>query len=829
MYNLQNSYKDNYTEVLPVFLYHNKDQLASISTEMDRSIKKAMKLISMHSITAKPKIEEDKELSDEQREFYNKNEYNKWVDDAYLLMGKAHFHKQEYDQAQETFNYVVANFPKDENAYEAKIWLARLAIEKKKIKEAEEILLALEEDVLFPKHLTDEKASTFASIALLKEDYQKAIHDLKVALETIHSKYYKQRYNFITAQLYQKINEPALASKYYQAVIKLDPPYEMTFNARINMALTYESGAGSRKEIEKQLQKMLRDDKNIDYQDQIYYAWGNLYFKSGNKKKAVEYYTKSTSLGKANTIQLAITYLKIADIYYEIPDYVPAQSYYDSAVGIIDVSYPNYSLIYAKSISLTNLVTHIQTVALEDSVQVLSKLPKPEIYALVDNIIVTIRKTEEEARLKEQEQREQAAMGTQQQYEITNTNNTSFYFYNPTAVNSGRQEFKRKWGPRKLEDNWRRKNKSTVAFEAVTADADEAEEEGEAAEDKPQKVADKYSREYYLMNIPFTDSALAESHTKIMNALFEMGNIYFNELKDFDKAADAYTKLITRYPDNEFELQAYYKLYSIGKIKEDINLVALYQQKIINEYPASNYAKVLGDPEYFKKIEQEEKKYNNLYASVYALFEQQQYSQVANLSKQAIIDYPEQALVPQFDYMLTVSEGLSKDTVSFISDLQKLLSKYPKSDITENAKILIDYLQNINPEAAKEQKIIQAKELYVLNMGDIHFVIISIPKSSNQNQMMFNITNFNIDNFGENDLKVMKSDFSQLALLSVTSFKDAAEAKIYYDKISDNAELWRDVNKQGSTIFIISRNNFELLKKENNLETYLLFFEQNFK
>jgi TolA-binding protein len=146
MYNHQNSYKDDYTELLPIFIYHDKDQLATISSEMDRSIKKAMKLISMHSITAKPEISEDKELTEKEHDYYNQTEFNKWVDDAYLLMGKAHFHKQEFDQAQETFQYVITNFPSDENAYEAKIWMARLSIEKNRIKEAEETLISLEKD-----------------------------------------------------------------------------------------------------------------------------------------------------------------------------------------------------------------------------------------------------------------------------------------------------------------------------------------------------------------------------------------------------------------------------------------------------------------------------------------------------------------------------------------------------------------------------------------------------------------------------------------------------------------------------------------------------------
>ena len=285
MLTLQESYKDDYAEILPVFIYSDKDQLSAISSDMDRSIKKAMKIISIHSITAKPELDDNKELTDKQREFYNQNEYNKWVDDAYMLMGKAHFHKQEYDKASETFQFVISNFPEDINVPEAKIWLARIAIEKNKFKEAEDDFATLGDESQFSRKNKFDLATTKACLALKNKDYEKTIINLKEALENCKNKYYKQRYNFILAQLYQKTNEPSLASEYYKAVIKLNPPYEMTFNARISMALLYESGIGSRKEIEKQLQKMLKDDKNIDYQDQIYYAWGNLYMKSGEKKE----------------------------------------------------------------------------------------------------------------------------------------------------------------------------------------------------------------------------------------------------------------------------------------------------------------------------------------------------------------------------------------------------------------------------------------------------------------------------------------------------------------------------------------------------------------
>jgi tetratricopeptide (TPR) repeat protein len=825
MLSLQQSYKDNYTEILPVFLYTEINQLSAISSDMDRAITKATKLVSMHSLTVKPELDEKKNLSSKQREYYNKNEYNKWVDDSYLLMAKAHFHKHEFSKASETFQYILTNYPEESTIYETRLWIARLAITQKRTKEAEEIIESLEKDINFPKNLYSHLYASKADMAIRAENYQEAISLLKKTLEFEKKRYFKQRYNFILAQLYQEIKEYGTASKYYKEVIKLNPPYEMTFNARINMALTYESGRGSRKEIEKQLQKMLRDDKNIEYQDQIYYAWGNLYLQSGDEDKALEYYKLSAALGKENTTQLAITYLTIADIYYEKPDYAPAQSYYDSAVGVIDADYPGYPIIFAKSVSLTNLVDHLYTVKLEDSVQFLAKKPKNEIYALVDKIIDDVKEEEEEQRRLEQEKQLQDNYSTQQQFELQTNKGASWYFYNPTSLKLGKQEFKRIWGPRKLEDDWRRKNKSSNTFDNI-ASTDEPEEAESAG--VQGKKGNKYSRDYYLQNIPFTDSALAKSHNRIKASLFEIGNIYFNDLKDYEKAQDVYIELIQRYPKNDYELRAYYKLYSIGKETENKELVSKYKQKIISEYPNSNYAKVLTDPDYFKKIEEQERKYKELYAGAYDMFQNGQFAQVANISRRALNEISNDELVPYFEYLLVVSEGVAKDTVQFITDLQDYIIKYPDSEVVSNATKIIEYLETANPEAAYQQKTQEAKSLYTYNPDEKHYVGIAVIKSANTNQLMFNIINYNIDNFEEKDLKIIKADIDLFALLAINPFNSEQNALEYYMAITSSYDIWKDVSKKGSKIFIISESNYNILKEDNNLESYLIFFNEQY-
>ncbi len=663
MLELEQTYDDNFSELIPLFLYTSADALATIGPEMDRAIKKTTKLVSMHSLTVKPDIKPDKELTSKQKEFYSKKEYNKWVDEAYLLMGKAHFHKMEYTRAKEVFNYIVSNYGEDYTVFEAKMWLARLANEEFRYRESKDILTSLERSIDLPKNLQGEVQATLADFHIKQGNFKEGIVPLKKAIEFTRRKQIKTRYTYLLAQLYSETNENILASEYYRDVIRMNPPYKMTFNARINRALVYQSGSGSKKNIEKELRKMLKDDKNIDYQDQIYYALGNIYFKENIINEAIVNYKLSLETSKDNYLQKAKTNITLADLYYSRPDYMNAQAYYDSAVLLIDKNYPNYQVLYAKSVSLTNLVEHVNTVHFEDSVLALSTLSKAELTELIDKLIDDERQAEEERRFRQQELAEQQIdiQSNRNGFNLANSG-SKWYFYNPAIKNIGRKEFGQIWGNRKLEDNWRRKNKSSLSFADLKVDDQLSDMEQQAPDKINGLVTNKRSREFYLQYIPFTDSARQESHDKIAFGLFNMGEIYGAELKDSEKAINAYEELLERYPGYENRLQVYYKLYSIAKLEKDKSRVGIYQQKIVSEFPNSNFAKLMTNPNYVEELLAQDRKVIDEYIATYQLFQLGRFDQVSMRSHKAMEQYPDHELYSRFDYMYTVSAGLRKDT-----------------------------------------------------------------------------------------------------------------------------------------------------------------------
>ena len=824
------TYDDDFTVLLPVFFYTDKDALSAIGPEMDRCIKKATKLISMHSLTVKPEIKPDKELSQKQKEFFNKREYNRYVDDAYLLMGEAHFYKMEYARAKETFNYIVSNFPEDNSVAETRLWLARLANEEKRYRESYDILSSLEKNIDFPKGLRGELYATWADYYLKQEQYNEAIEPLRKAIEYTGKKYLCTRYTYLLAQVYALTGNYNAASESYDQVIRMNPPYKMTFSAKINRALTYQTGTGPRKDIEKQLQKMLKDDKNIEYQDQIYFAIGNLYYKDNLLDKTIEYYKLSIVTSTENLRQKAKTSLTLADIYYAQPDYISAQAYYDTAISVIDPNYPDYQTIFAKSVSLTNLVQNIRTVEFEDSVLKLAAIPESELLALIDRLIDEEIRAEEEKKLLQQQMAEDR-LNTQMEADLLTMTNEggNWYFYNPAAKSAGNKEFLQVWGNRKLEDNWRRKNKSAISFEDVAA-ADDSVGNGEGEVSSGNLITNRKTHEFYLQYIPFTDSAKHKSLLKISTGLLKIGEIYSDELKDYPKAIVAYEDLLKRFPGFDDRLQVYYRLYTISKLVKDIDRYGLYQQKIVNEYPNSNFAKLMTNPNYLEEIKAQERSVLIEYEQVYHLFNSGNYSQVISRTKNAMENYPGHMLYPKFDYMHTISLGLQKDTLAFIDDLQGLIVRYPSTDIAENSQIMIAYLQNTSPRIITQQNQKIARELYSYTPDELHYFAYIFPSKMNVNQLIFNIVNFNLDNFDMLKLEVKRVTIEgKSSLCLVKDFGNSAEAMTYFLKIQQAESVFRDVDTTEFIPVIISKSNYSVLVDSGKIDQYLLFYNEKYR
>jgi outer membrane protein assembly factor BamD (BamD/ComL family) len=845
---INNSFEDDYSKVLPLFKSSNPTTATAATSDMDNAVMKGSKLIQTHSITKKPKRR--KHRSKSYIKFASQEEFNNWVDDAYILMGKAYFYQHNYMSAIENFNYVVRKFEDDPSKYTADIWLIRCYTEMERYVEAYELIQVLQGDEHFPKRLDGELATVTSDYYARQLSYKEGIPFLSIAIKQAGKKEDRLRYTYILAQWYQETGDTEKASKTFRAVTRMNPPYKMAFNAQISAASTF-TGTGDADKLKKELRKMLHDKKNLEFRDQIYFAIGNISMKEGNKKQAKEEYTKSASLSSANLYQRALSCLTLAQIYFDELSYKNAQSYYDSAMVVIDEKYPNYQKIADRYHSLTRLTDNIYTVEREDSLQRIAKLDESTRNTLINQWIA--QAIEKEAKTKKDE----ATQLSNQSYFRSNDSRfglskqqegAGWYFYNPTTVAYGKVEFERLWGKRKLEDGWRRADKRN-AVEDVTA---ESEDSVKGNEPVVKKITDTKSRDFYTQNLPVNDSLLTISHTKIKNALFNAGRIFKTEFSDFPRASEALEDLNKRYPDNAFSLASYFELYDLYTKMNNQEKADYYKNLIVTNFPDSKYAKYLLNPNYFIELEAKADSINRMYQKAFLEFKNGQYSKAGQITDQIVTMQPDSALVPKIKFIRMVADGTQTNWGAFANLLTEYINAYPKAEPKPLAEQILKLIQDstlanyqnlvnigylndkiknseLLPENAKGTDAFEGKFSYDEDL--LHYFVIAYPKDANidLNRLKFDIANYNIDHYTKVDFDIETQNLNNnTALLLIRSLNDKEQGLIYFRSIIKQRSVFQALKNIKYVNFVASSTNFREITADKNYDEYLKFFVLNY-
>lgn len=845
---IDRSVEDDYSKVLPLFKSSNPTTAKAATSEMDNAIAKASKLIQSHSITKKPKRRKNRSKSYIQ--FASKDEFNNWVDDAYILMGQAYFYQHNYGAAAENFSYVVRRFDKDPSRYAAYVWLIRCYTEQERYVEAFEIIQQMQTDEDFPRRLDGDFAAATADYYARQLSYKEGIPFLSNAVKETSRKLDKLRYKYILAQWYQETGEPAKASQTFKEIARKNPPYKMAFNARINAAGTF-TGTGDVEKLKKELRRMLRDKKNMEFRDQIYFAMGNISMKEGNKDQAIKDYTKSASMSVDNLYQRALSCLTLAQIYFDMPEYKKAQAYYDSAMVVIDEKYPNYRQISDRHKSLTRLTDNIYTVEREDSLQKIAKMDEPTRNALIDKWIKEVVDKENREKLAQQQQMadrnffryNQSQFGSTTQQ----TQGSEWYFYNPTTVAYGKVEFERLWGKRKLEDNWRRFDKRNFG------DEDQTQKEDTVLNQNGKKlITDKKTREYYTQNLPLNDSLLQVSHGRIRNALFNAGRIFKTEFNDIPRSIASFEDLNKRYPDNLYALSSWFELWDLYKKLPDQEKADFYKNLVVSKYPESKYAKYLQNPNYFIELEARNDSVNRLYQKAFTEFKAGQYADAGKITDQIMQMKPDSVLVPKISFIKIIADGTASTREVFGKLLTDYIAKNPKAEPKPLAEQILKLIQD--SALVDYQKLVASgylsdkinnKELLPENQKNadefggkfsydedlLHYFVIAYPKNSSVdlNRLKFDLANYNIDHYTKYDFDIETQSLNNnTALLLVRSLKDKEQGLIYFRSIIKRREVFTALKNIKYVNFVASSTNFREIVADKDYAEYLKFFIKNY-
>jgi len=831
---------EDYTHLLPVFQESNPMSAQVSISQMEYAVQKCQKLIATHSITTSPKRKSNK--SEGYTTFASKSEYNKWVDDTYLLMGQASYYLRDFHKAEESFSYILHNFSTEPTRNPAFLWLSRCYLETGEYDKALQILKLLERDGTLPAEIRKDLTIIKADYFMLTENWKEAIFQLDQALRFDLTRREKGRYNFILAQLYLKMGQNVAAVSAFKQVIKSHPSYRMEFEAKISLLEFSESNP---EQTDLALAKMIRNGNNHPFLDRIYFAKGEIALKSANRPEAIKDFKTSVVYSVDNNSQRALSSLTVARLYFEESNYRLSSCYYDSTLAVIDPNYPAYEEIITKANGLAGLVKNLDTVTREDSLQKVATMPEKERLLYINKIIMKVNEAES-LRLKEQQNEQNSKnyfRGQQYRSNFDNqSNNSLWYFYNPVTAGLGKTEFQQIWGKRKLEDNWRRKNK--ISMSQGEGDQAEVSPEQQKKETLKPKESDPKSVSFYLQNLPLTDSLMRVSNDHIKSALFAAGRIYVSVLKDEARGAALFEELNTRYPGSIYELSSWIELHKIKYNAE------LYKSKITSTYPESNYAKFLLNPDFFKEMEVRKRLRELKYGEALALYKNGDYSGAGKLATEVMTLQPDSVLLPKVKYLELIANGKSSSQEDFAKLIDKYLSDYPSSpakptvvkirdlirqnSLAELEKVIakIDSAglsKRINDPSVRKDDPFGGKYSYDEEL--FHYFVLSFPTSAkvDVNRLIFDIANFNIDYYTSFDFDIEEVRLNdQTTLVVVRSLPNKEEGLGYFGSILKQKQVFKTLKGTDYHYFIASSPNFRKIVADQDLLEYLRFFVRNY-
>lgn len=864
---MEKNYEDDYSSL--VYLHpaeaYNNPKAPQPQGDFKRSIEKAQKAIQLHSIKKRPKKKSGKGKDPKYKEWMKREEYNPFLHNAWMMMGRSQYLNGDFLGAASTFYYTSKLFTwLPETVTEAKLWQARSYCTLGWQFEAENIIIRIKPEELTNNTLKGLYNMVYADYYIKGNSNEKAIPYLVEAIKYAKGPQ-KTRMKFLLGQLYTlegKKQEAYAAFK--DAGGSHSASYRTKFNARIKQSEVY-SGDDIEKEV-KALKRMTRYDRNKEYLDQIYYAIGNLYMSRQDTAHAIENYILAAEKSTRNGIDKAINQITLGNLYFEQHKYDLAQPHFAEAVPQLPENYPNYEVLKRRSDVLDELAVYAQNVTLQDSLLRLSGLSEEMQREIIDKIIEELKKKEkeeEENANREAYLAEQKAQGTGLQNSnapttyVMNTDD-SWYFYNSATRSAGKTDFQKRWGSRKLEDDWRRRNKASfdMAEFSASEEGEDVAEEVESSEDVPEKTEkelkeekerekrseDPHYPEYYLKQIPKTDEEKAIAHEVIQEGLFNMGIILKDKLEDFSAAASEFEKLLASYPDNIYRLDIYYNMYLMYMRKGDNRLAERYRNMIIGQFPESPQGMAMKDPNYFENIKMMNVRQEQMYADAYDAYLNNDNAKVHAAYEEMMRDFPLSEIMPKFMFLHALSYVTEKEPEKFNATLKELLERYPETDITPLATSYLKQMaQGRKLESGATNMRGMLWDIRLTNdsvqgadAGPIEFdlsadapqlLILTYPTDTvSANQLLFDIARHNFASFVVKDFELEQMNFGQLGLLIIKGFDNMEELSHYRKVMKANAGL--QLPPQVRPIIISAKNFDTLIKQGRSFEEYFQYVGQ---
>lgn len=855
----ENGNKDNYTELLPMYTVGNKASRELGKGNYDRAIEKAQKSIRLHSIKKRPEWTKNRRKTARDIEWLNRREYNPFLWKAWMLLGRSQFMEGSFDEAASTFAYMARLYATQPAIYgRARAWLTKCYIESGWLYDAEDVITKIRRDSLHWRAVK-EWDYTYTDYYLHSEQWEKAIPYLRKSIRHEMRRKQRARLWYIMGQVEAMLGRRDNAYRAFRHVVRLNPPYELAFNARIAMTEVL-AGQQSEKMI-KRLRRMASSENNKDYLDQVYYAIGNIYLSRKDTAKAISAYENGCSKATRSGIEKGVLLLHLGDLYWQRESYSDARRCYGEAIGLLDKERKDYEQLSERSKVLDELVPHTEAVHLQDSLQSLAAMSEKDRNAAIDRVIDALKKKEKaerDAQLEAEAQQKISEQGGTGNISNSNTAQTTtqdskgaWYFYNPLTVSQGKATFQKLWGRRENVDNWQRVNKTVVAQntpeEELTDEQRDSIAHAEAVQDSLENVADSaqndpHRREYYLAQIPFTPEQVSASNKIIEDGLYNAGVIFKDKLDNLGLSEKFLRRLTDHYTDYEHTDDALYHLFLLYSRLGNKAQADSYLSRLSQSYPDSKWTVMLTDPYYYENARYGTHIEDSLYAATYDAFKAAKYREVAGNAQLSETRFPMGANRDKFIFIGGLSKLNAGDAKGCVADMETVVSKYPQSGVSEMAGMIINGVKagrqlhggtfDIGDVWERRAAVLEDKDSTKArtftaerNTG-FSFLIVYKPDSVDANKMLFELARYNFTNFLVRNFDIITDELNGLGRMRVGGFRSYDEALQYARQLYANESVRRTA--AGGRAVIISDENLELLGTQYSYKDYDAFYEKHF-
>lgn len=837
---IEQQYKDNYLERISLFPTANSVNASRGKTSrFGRAIEKSQKAIRQHSIKRKPVRRPGRQYTDEYREWLNRREFNPYLYKAWLLMGKAQYHNADTTDAVATFTYIMRLYGSQPAiTAEAGIWLARCYTTQELYYEASDMLARIKMDTL-PNSLDHLYSSVTANLLLKQGKPEECIPYLVATTKNEKNKQQRARQYYLLGQVYQELNQREEAYQAFGKVIRMNPPYELELSARIRQTEVM-PGEETAKTINR-LQRMTRNQKNKEYLDQIYYALGNSYLIRRDTARAIGEFTRGVEKSTRNGAEKGVLLLRLGNLYWNMADYEKAQKSYSEAIGLLDSQHPEQKKLNQRLEVLDELVAYATTIHLQDSLQYLASLTEPERIKVIENLIEETGRKEKEK--KEAEETQHVERVGETIIPISTAGADAWYFYNPQLVAKGKTEFERIWGRRKLEDDWRRKNKTVVNLDTLHTEQHIQQIPVDTTA-RDTAVTETNKIEQYLKQIPLTAEAMQQSNRLLSDALYNLGFVYKDKLTDYRRANIIFYRLIRQFPEYPQADHVYYNLFLLSLRNQETTLSERYRNVLLNKYPQSKYALLLADPDFAYNAVHGKHLEDSLYADTYTAWQQQNYDKVIHNNALSAGKYPLGKNRSKFKFLHSMSALQLGDTKTFLTELKEIVQDYPQHEITELAAYILKGVQdgrtpnvsnnpfgsiwqrrNIDFESEIPAETDSIKQEFSTEKQVPHLFILAYESGTlDENSLLYEVARYNFSSFVIKNFDLEFVRHHGINMLQIRPFANLDEARQYSRQLYADKDMMDKL--EGLRAIIISEENYTLLLKQYSFDDYDRFYQE---